>query len=328
MRRGAGVFNFQQMEKRLLFSLILLFWFILHKNPYKGFQRIVAPVKSVAGKEATAQPTAGGPAWFPGEDERGWDVPDTWSKPGTLICSEYLLNTSKTILGRNTIKRNFSLSLKKAKSWWLSPLYSSQCFLERFVSAKGRQKTWHSTGSWGSGPAPAACRHPACTVTPKTQGRCLQQGVAYPWLYTGSWVFTGSHKPPLAIIHVLRIMFPIFQLGSPELIYFACFDFSGWQRHCIFLSIGVFKLEIFFPGCFRRIVTQLNRSKRAWHAGAASLLQMSSHCNFCLSSEKIQALLLEQLNSPILPELTLPVTLRQKNLPALPRDICAHKHLD
>lgn len=111
MRRGAGVFNFQQMEKQLLFSLILLFWFILRKNPYKGFQRIVAPVKSVAGKEATAQPTAGGPAWFPGEDERGWDVPATWSKPGTLICSEYLLNTSKTILGRNTIKRNLSLSL-------------------------------------------------------------------------------------------------------------------------------------------------------------------------------------------------------------------------
>lgn len=34
----------------------------------------MAPVKSMAGKEATAQLTAGGPAQFPGEDERGRDV--------------------------------------------------------------------------------------------------------------------------------------------------------------------------------------------------------------------------------------------------------------
>jgi len=79
------------MEKQLIFSPILLFWFILHGNPYKGFQRVVAPVKSTAGKEATAQLTAGGPAQFPGEHERGWDVSTSWSKAGTFICFKYLL---------------------------------------------------------------------------------------------------------------------------------------------------------------------------------------------------------------------------------------------
>lgn len=40
------------MEKQLIFDLIMLFWFILHRNPYKEFQQVVASFKSTDGKGA------------------------------------------------------------------------------------------------------------------------------------------------------------------------------------------------------------------------------------------------------------------------------------
>lgn len=72
-----------------------------------------------------------------------------------------------------------SLSLSLSLSWKPNPedIYlclgktSSPRYLEMFALAKGRQKPWQSPGAWGSGPAPAACWHPACTATPQPRGR-------------------------------------------------------------------------------------------------------------------------------------------------------------
>lgn len=117
----------------------------------------------------------------------------------------------KQVRGVGTQLKGMSLSRSLSRKpnpedFYLYPCKtSSPHCLEMFALAKGRQKTWQSPGAWGSGTAPAACRHPAYTVTPEPRGRCPQWRVAHPWLYTGSWVLTGSHQPPLAIIHVLRV---------------------------------------------------------------------------------------------------------------------------
>lgn len=86
--------------------------------------------------------------------------------------------------------KGISLFLKKARSWDFYPYLgktSSPCHLERFALAKSRQKICRSLGT---GSAPAVCWHPE--PTPEPRGKCPQQRVAHPWLYTGRWGLTAT----------------------------------------------------------------------------------------------------------------------------------------
>lgn len=84
----------------------------------------------------------------------------------------------------------------------------------------------------------------------------------------------------------------------------------------------------FFPCCPSQTLSPSRVGARENRPGATWLLQKLSASNFCLFSEERQALILLCLNSVTFTELALPMTLSQRNLWALPRDICAHKHLD
>lgn len=114
----------------------------------------MAPVKSAAGKEDTAQQSAGEPAGLSGDEEREDGMCQTVeAKQEPSFASNAF---SKQVRGSwaGTQLKGISLSLSSdPKGFYLS---LPKHHLASSVSAKGRQKLCQSPGPWHSGPIPAA----------------------------------------------------------------------------------------------------------------------------------------------------------------------------